>query len=1182
MRSYPISVFPGQVPVRDAGLAGRPGSGGDAGHPGQHWGAWRSRRRRRGCTGFFRALFSAIPFALMLAVPRHAHAAVDLVVTIVTDQPAYMSFDLEHITVTISNNGPDPATNVLLVVNHPLADIPFEASATCLAVAGPNPNGPAVCPPGSGTAPSPAFTRVGQDLKVTLPLIPSQSQARVEFDNRARCPPPGLSGAQESRCRGIPRGNYPLTATVSATESDVLNPTNTATTNIFLYPPQIEYKVAITSFPASANPGTVAVYEFEVQSTGDQPSDKLALMATLQGQAGTMLPLTGTNNPNGANGSTLPNTVLQSIDCLSTVLGTYPPASVFPAAPAVWQVCPSTGVIPIPVPSSGSNISPATGFPGGDFLDNLPGLVDAPSAGGVMKFRAFVLVGDPVCVSPGDTGNRDLVFTFSADGFNETKLGATPVDNTASVTTQVPGACQVADIEFTTGGVPPSFALNGSGVGNWTHTVTVTNLSSGGGAGTATNVPVKFEHHTFAFTETQGTLTCTSVPGGLCPSAGALTAGVISSTTSGFSFATTIASLPPLASVTFSMPVTETRTTCWWLGTSALINLTGNADPSPALFDPNYSSTTPPQPLDFTLGTNPFFGNNGMQTVVAGTGLTQCPGGGGGSPPGISVVKSGPFASAAAANAGTPLIGQTPITYVADGTQIFYKIVVTNTSSTTPLLLGDVTDFNYFIPANAAPPSGFTYSGSTLAAWGITCTASPGTQTCHELPTTTVPSGYNYQLTLGYNPALHSGNTTVALAPLATLTYIVPFVTPTHTNKCQPVELATNSVTAAYVDALGANASTNPSQVSHYIGMPACVPGILAIQKVALAPAVEGSPGSIAPSGLLTYDVTLSNTSATATLDIARFVDTPNAPGVTIAVVGISCAVQSGLAKCPTTAVLAGTKTPAVGSPSPLPQPYQIDHEWGFVGNNTFPPNSSVKFTITLQLSNPTRDFGFIVNNAGFSGENDPNGWTPQTASSFIAPPPAPELSLQKSVSTQIAGPNTLVTYTVTITNIGGAAANNAVFTDALPAGLLAINPAGYSNVTCTDITALPFVPAPKGVAVCPAVTSNAAGITAVIATFGPNTALRFTYQALMPGTTVSIDNLATVSAPSGAGLSFGAGTAQSAQNVQVLAAVVVQAEPPAPIPASGTWQLVLLALMLAALGGWRWVGSPRNGLRRS
>src|SRR5436309_15134696 len=84
---------------------------------------------------------------LVLAVSQRAGAAtVDLVVNVVSDQPAYMSFDLEHFTVTISNNGPDPATNVALAVNHPLADVPFEASATCQAVPGPNPNGPATCP----------------------------------------------------------------------------------------------------------------------------------------------------------------------------------------------------------------------------------------------------------------------------------------------------------------------------------------------------------------------------------------------------------------------------------------------------------------------------------------------------------------------------------------------------------------------------------------------------------------------------------------------------------------------------------------------------------------------------------------------------------------------------------------------------------------------------------------------------------------------------------------------------------------------------------------------------------------------------------------------------------------------------------------------------------------------------
>ncbi|MFL6263150.1 MAG: IPTL-CTERM sorting domain-containing protein [Thermoanaerobaculia bacterium] len=1111
--------------------------------------------KRRGGLPLFLFAF-ILQLGLAFAGAHRAGAAtVDLVVNIVSDQPAYMSFDLEHFTVTISNNGPDPATNVALAVNHPLADIPFEASATCQPVPGPNPNGPAVCPAGSGTAPSPSFTRMGTMLLVTIPSIPSQSQVMVQFDNRARCPAANGSPGQETRCHGEPAGNYPVTATVSAAEAEALGSTNTATTNIFLYPPVIEYKVAITSFPATAAPGTIADYDFEVRSTGDRPSDKLKLLATIQGQTGTMLPLTATNNPNGASGSTLPNTILQSIDCLSTVLGTFPPGSVFPSTPAPWQACPTTGLIPIPVSSSGTNTSPITGFPGIDFLDNLPGILDAPPTGGVMRFRAHVLVGDPVCVGAGDTGNRNLVFTFSITGLPETKTGATPADNTATVITQVPGTCKVADVQFTTSGAPPTFSLNGSGVGTWTHTVTVTNLSSGGSAGTATNVPVTFEHHQFAFTETQGPLTCTSVPSSLCPP---LTGGI--GNTGGFSFATTIASLPPLATVTFSQQVTETRTACWFAGTSVPINLSGHADPSPAVFDPVYDSTTPPQPVDFTPGINTFFGNNGQQTIVTVTGLTQCPGGGSGPPPGIAIVKSGPFASAADATAGTPLIGQTSGTFLPDATQVWYKVVVTNTNSTVPLLLGNVSDTNFFLSGvNATPPSGFTHTGTALANWGITCIASPVTQTCHELATTAIPSGYNNQLTLSYNPALHGGNTQVGLAPLATLTYLIPFTTPTHTNKCQPVTLTSNTVSAAFVDAVGGSGFAGPSSVNQYIGTPPCIPGVLSLQKVILAPA---TPSSIPPSGLITYAVTLTNTSATATLDIPHFVDTPAAPGVTLSVVGISCTVLSGGAQCPPTPVTAGIKVPAVGSPTPLPDPFDIDHEWGFVGNNTFPPNSAVKFTITLQLSNPTRDFTFIRNTATFSGENDHNGWTPASQTVFIVPPPIPELSLQKKVSTQIAAPSTLVTYTVIVSNIGAAAANNAVFTDALPAALLATNPSGYVNVTCTDITAQPFVPSPKGVVVCPSITSNASGLSATIATFGPNTALKFTYQALMPSTPVSIDNVASVTAPSVSGvLSFGAGTAQSRENVQVIAA------PAVPIPTLSEWALLLLAALLALSG---------------
>ena len=96
------------------------------------------------------------------------------------------------------------------------------------------------------------------------------------------------------------------------------------------------------------------------------------------------------------------------------------------------------------------------------------------------------------------------------------------------------------------------------------------------------------------------------------------------------------------------------------------------------------------------------------------------------------MVKSGPFASSAAAAAGTPLIGQTPGTFLPDASTVWYKLVVTNTNASLPLLLGNVTDTNFFaFGVNATPASGFLHTGTTLASWGITCTPS-GTAACHE------------------------------------------------------------------------------------------------------------------------------------------------------------------------------------------------------------------------------------------------------------------------------------------------------------------------------------------------------------------------------------------------------------------------------------------------------------------
>ena len=1079
---------------------------------------------------------------------------VDLVVNITSDQPAYMAQDLQTFSVTISNNGPDPATSVVLLIEHPVANLPFELSATCQALPGPNPNGPAVCPPGSGSAPSAAFVRSGQTFSVTLPAIPAQSQARVNFETQAHCPP--IDNAGEPRCFGVPTGNFTISADVTAAESDSNSVTNSSTTNVFLFPPDVQYAVRITSAPTTATPGSVVEYEFEVSSFGLNRSDLLALKVSIRGEAGTMTPLSASNHPFGANGSTLPNTELLSIDCLSASLGSFPPGSVFPASPAPWQTCPSTSLIPIPTPISSTNLAPVTGFPAGDFLENLPGTVDGPPGGGVMRFKADVLVGDPVCVNAPDIGVRDLVFEFSVQGLQGTDLVAPgPADNIATVATMVPGNCEVADIEFITTPVPASLTLDGNGEATWVHEVTVSNLSTGPSAGTATNVAFEFEHHSGAFAMTHGTLTCSSSSPGLCPLS--LSTGIVSSTATNFQFASVIPFLPPGASVTVSLPVTISRTTCWSNNT-AYINLSGQAAPSSALYDPIFG-TTPPMPPPFTPGPNPFFGNNGLQTALPVNGLMPCPGG---APSAfIEIDKFGPFASAADAVAGTPLIGQTPASFITDGTQVFYKIVVTNPNTVNAVALGQLTDNNFNIAGLASsPPTGFVHTGSALADWGITCTPSPATEACHELASPFFASGYTNAFRLNYDPTLHGGDSEIALAPGATLTYIVPFTMPIHINRCHGPDRTSNQASAIFASPTATLLMTPLSIVDQFIGMPPCVPGALAIDKQILLPATATS---IPPSGEISWSVTLTNASPTATLDIPHFIDQTFAFGVDADIVNISCSVLSGGAQCPATPVVAGVQTPASGPTSPLASPLDIDHEWGFVGNNTFPPGSSIEFVITAQLANPDSTFGCISNTASFNGQSDPNGWIQAQDSAVSCPPPGPDLSLQKSVSPQIAGPGDTVTYTVTVVNIGTASADGAVLIDPFPAALLPSNTNGYINVSCTDISNSSFIPNPQGTAVCPTITSNANGLQATITSFGPNSALQFSYQAVMPQSVVSVDNLATVLP---AGMSFGAGTSQSQQNVQVIDQSTGEPEDGIAIPTLSLWALLLLILALLTL----------------
>ena len=182
---------------------------------------------------------------------------------------------------------------------------------------------------------------------------------------------------------------------------------------------------------------------------------------------------------------------------------------------------------------------------------------------------------------------------------------------------------------------------------------------------------------------------------------------------------------------------------------------------------------------------------------------------------------------------------------------------------------------------------------------------------------------------------MHGGDTEVALAPEATLTYIVPFTMPIHLNRCHDPDQTTNQVSVKYGSPAGELVTTPTSIVEQYIGMPPCVPGALQIDKEILPPATGTS---IPLSGEISWSITLTNASATETLDIPRFVDQTFAFGVDADIVNVVCNPVSGGAQCPSTPVVPGVQTPASGPTSPLANPLHIDHEWGSVGNNTFPP----------------------------------------------------------------------------------------------------------------------------------------------------------------------------------------------------------------------------------------------------
>jgi hypothetical protein len=224
---------------------------------------------------------------------------------------------------------------------------------------------------------------------------------------------------------------------------------------------------------------------------------------------------------------------------------------------------------------------------------------------------------------------------------------------------------------------------------------------------------------------------------------------------------------------------------------------------------------------------------------VAGTGLTQCPGGAARRPHLRGQVRPLRLCRAANADAADR---QTPITYVATARRSSTRSS-TNTSSTTPLLLGDVHGFQLLHSCQRGAALRFTY----LARW-------PRGHHVHgiagnpDLPRTAHdhrPQRLQLSTDAGYNPALHGGNTTVALAPLATLTYIVPSDAYAHQQVPAPVELY--HLRRPPMSMRWGHASSIPARSAITSGGPAS--SASRPSRRSRAPAVEGSPAASSPAG---------------------------------------------------------------------------------------------------------------------------------------------------------------------------------------------------------------------------------------------------------------------------------------------------------------------------------------------
>jgi uncharacterized repeat protein (TIGR01451 family) len=241
----------------------------------------------------------------------------------------------------------------------------------------------------------------------------------------------------------------------------------------------------------------------------------------------------------------------------------------------------------------------------------------------------------------------------------------------------------------------------------------------------------------------------------------------------------------------------------------------------------------------------------------------------------------------------------------------------------------------------------------------------------------------------------------------------------------------------------------------------------------------KSGPATAAPDSDVAYSVTVFNLGLDAAVDVT--VTDPIPAGMTF----VSASQISGPAfSC---------STPTVGSGGTIACTLSM-----------MPSGSSADFTFTLRIPAGTPNGVTFTNTASVSQSTfDPNDENNSSAAgTSTPPPPTADISVAKSGPAS-AGPDTDVTFTITVVNAGPDAATNVTLTDTLPGGMTFVSVSQGSGPAMSCVT--------------PAVGSSGT-ITCSAATFLAGATASFTLIGHVPPGTSSgtvFMNVAAVSASS-------------------------------------------------------------------